>query len=716
MKGNTHRSNKDSMLRAECTMLAVAINVVLAYLSNRLGLPIYLDTIGTMCIAAMAGLFPGIMAAIATNVLCIMFDDTAIYFGIVNVIVAMYTAWSVREKNFRKVKTVVVFILTAGVLAGSLSAILQYGLFRGTQNAAINTLMETVVGPGKTPGFTALFVVNVFLNIFNLGLSIVVTLIILYLVPDETQKRIRYSGWRQKPLTKEELKEMDFLSRSVDFSVKKRTTIMLFGVAFTLSLIMAWIGIRLYFKSYKESRIDSATYAAKFAAELIDGDQMAEYLAKGEKAPGYAETEHMLTHIRETAAGVTNLYAVQFRENGVHIAFDLDTEDMDGVEAGTILPLKEAFKPYINDFYAGREVEPIESDSLEGWLVTACAPIFDSKGRCVGYAAADVVMSYVTEYLGDFFMRAFMIMSGFFILVLGYGLWTAGIYMVYPLDKMMEGVEEFIEAGADQQKLDDAVRHLRTIDVHTGDEIEKLYELICNMASNQTEQIRSIQRFNENTAKLQDGLIITMADLVENRDSDTGDHIQKTAAYVKIIVEGLKKKGYYAEKLTPKFMSDVVRSAPLHDIGKINISDKVLNKPGKLTDEEYEVIKTHTTAGKDIIEKAINTVKGESYLKEARNMAAYHHERWDGNGYPEGLHGEVIPLSARIMAVADVFDALTSPRVYKEAYPLDVALKMLEDGSGTQFDPKCVEVFIEALPEVKVIWRRYNQGNQRGSS
>ena len=214
---------------------------------------------------------------------------------------------------------------------------------------------------------------------------------------------------------------------------------------------------------------------------------------------------------------------------------------------------------------------------------------------------------------------------------------------------------------------------------------------------------------SESTAMMQDGLIITMADMVENRDSDTGAHIQKTAAYVKIIVEGLVKKGYYPEKITPKFVSDVVRSAPLHDVGKINIPDNVLNKPGKLTPEEFEIMKTHTIHGKKIIENAISTVNGENYLKEARNMASYHHERWDGKGYPEGLHGEVIPLSARIMAVADVFDALTSPRVYKPAFPLDEALEILKDGSGKQFDPKCVEVFFEALPEVKVILRKYNK-------
>jgi HD-GYP domain-containing protein (c-di-GMP phosphodiesterase class II) len=134
-----------------------------------------------------------------------------------------------------------------------------------------------------------------------------------------------------------------------------------------------------------------------------------------------------------------------------------------------------------------------------------------------------------------------------------------------------------------------------------------------------------------------------------------------------------------------------------------------LNKPGKLTAEEFEIMKTHTSAGEKIMEKAISTVEGENYLKEARNMAAYHHARWDGKGYPEGLHGEVIPLSARITSVADVFDALTSTRVYKPAFPLEEALALIQEGSGTQFDPKCVEVFMESLPEVKVILRKYNE-------
>ena len=199
-----------------------------------------------------------------------------------------------------------------------------------------------------------------------------------------------------------------------------------------------------------------------------------------------------------------------------------------------------------------------------------------------------------------------------------------------------------------------------------------------------------------------------MANMVENRDSDTGAHIQKTAEYVKIIVEGAKNKGYYANQITPDFIAAVIRSAPLHDVGKINISDTILNKPGKLTTEEYDIMKTHTLIGKKIIDDAVGTFDDENYLKEARNMATYHHERWDGKGYPEGLSGEDIPLSARIMAIADVFDALISPRVYKDPFPFDKAISIIKENSGSQFDPKLVEVFLDSLDEVKVVLKHYN--------
>jgi HD-GYP domain-containing protein (c-di-GMP phosphodiesterase class II) len=228
------------------------------------------------------------------------------------------------------------------------------------------------------------------------------------------------------------------------------------------------------------------------------------------------------------------------------------------------------------------------------------------------------------------------------------------------------------------------------------------------METDMAKQLSDIRQYAENTLKMQNGLMVLMADMVGVRDSDTGAHIQKTAAYVKIIMEGLIRKGYYKEILTPQYMEDVIKSAPLHDVGKIHIPDAILNKTVALTDEEFEIMKSHTTWGKTIIDKAISEVEGESYLREARNMAAYHHERWDGKGYPEGLKGEEIPLSARIMAVADVFDALTSPRIYKQAFSLSKVVEMIEEDKGVKFDPRCVEVLIEALPEVREVLKRLN--------
>ena len=159
--------------------------------------------------------------------------------------------------------------------------------------------------------------------------------------------------------------------------------------------------------------------------------------------------------------------------------------------------------------------------------------------------------------------------------------------------------------------------------------------------------------------------------------------------------------------LTDEYIDSVIKSAPLHDIGKIRISDSILNKPGKLTDEEFEIMKQHTTYGAQVIEQCISTLPGSNFLGEAKNIAKYHHEKWNGKGYPEGLSGEDIPLSARIMAVADVFDALISKRVYKDAFSFDKAMEIIKEDSGTHFDPKVAEAFLAASAQVRETARRF---------
>ena len=223
------------------------------------------------------------------------------------------------------------------------------------------------------------------------------------------------------------------------------------------------------------------------------------------------------------------------------------------------------------------------------------------------------------------------------------------------------------------------------------------------------EYIVEMQRQNEKINRLQNGLIMVLADMVESRDQCTGDHVRKTAAYTGIIMRQLKRDGIYTDQLTDEFMKDVENSAPLHDVGKIQVPDAILNKPGRLTDEEFDMMKKHTSAGSEIISRAMNTVSEEdsSYLEEARNLAHYHHEKWNGMGYPDGLKGEDIPLSARVMAVADVFDALVSKRPYKDGFPFEKAMAIIRESSGSHFDPNVVNAFVEASDEVRQVMNTY---------
>ena len=200
--------------------------------------------------------------------------------------------------------------------------------------------------------------------------------------------------------------------------------------------------------------------------------------------------------------------------------------------------------------------------------------------------------------------------------------------------------------------------------------------------------------------QLKDGTIYVMVSLAEFRDECTGNHIRRTQSYVRALAEDLAKTAQYSGTLTPEKISLFTKSAPLHDIGKITIPDEILLKPGKYTKEEFEVMKPHSLRGYEILQQAaIFTGENDDYLNCAMDIALYHHEKWDGSGYPEGKKGSDIPLSARLMAVADVYDALRSKRPYKEAYSHQEAINQIKLGSGTHFDPDIVEALFNIQDE-----------------
>lgn len=215
------------------------------------------------------------------------------------------------------------------------------------------------------------------------------------------------------------------------------------------------------------------------------------------------------------------------------------------------------------------------------------------------------------------------------------------------------------------------------------------------------EKTGDLRRHNEKMLELQNNIIIAMANLIESRDGDTGEHVKRTSRYVTMLAEAAQKKGLYPEMLTDSYVELLAKAAPMHDIGKISVPDSILQKPGKLTPEEFEWIKSHAPEGGRIIREVMDGIEEKEYVDIAATVAEGHHEKWDGSGYPSGLKGTEIPLSARIMAIADVFDALISKRCYKEAMSLDDAFRIISESAGTHFDPELAQIFVTLRPEIE---------------
>lgn len=219
-----------------------------------------------------------------------------------------------------------------------------------------------------------------------------------------------------------------------------------------------------------------------------------------------------------------------------------------------------------------------------------------------------------------------------------------------------------------------------------------LYIVICLRNVKEIYQDVKIKRF-------QHEVISSLALVVESRDQNTGGHISRTVDYVRGITSAMKHDARYLS-LRNNFLDLVVQAAPMHDIGKVRISDAILNKPSKLTEEEYAIMKMHTVYGAELIKGTMKNIEEDDFFDVAQNIALYHHERYDGTGYPSGLAGEEIPIEARVMAIADVYDALVSERVYKKAVSKEEAIKIIKEGAGTQFDKNLVELFCGCIDKI----------------
>lgn len=215
---------------------------------------------------------------------------------------------------------------------------------------------------------------------------------------------------------------------------------------------------------------------------------------------------------------------------------------------------------------------------------------------------------------------------------------------------------------------------------------------------------KEIEKRTKDVVAIQNVTIFAMASLAETRDNETGNHIKRTSTYVKMLAKKLQNHPKFKAYLTDEMIDTLYKSAPLHDIGKIGIPDHILLKPAKLTPEEFEIMKTHTTLGKEAIEHAEKELGYEvDFLKTAKEIAYSHQEKYDGSGYPLGLKGDEIPISARLMSIADVYDALRSKRIYKNSLNLEMTLKIMKEGRGSHFDPDMLDAFLEIYDEIEVV-------------
>ena len=683
-------------------LCGILLNLFLSKAVSLLELPIYLDSVGTILATFLGGLVPGVLTGYFTNLLKYIFWDTdSIYYAAINVLLSVLAVFLFRKKWFRTWRkallSVPLFALIGGML-GSLLTLMLYGF--DFADGTSGDIARWLYGQGLQNVAICQILGDFMLDLADKLITVVLTVLLYRSVYPALKSRFSHQSWLQNPMDDETYQAAQKF-HPLGLSLRTKLVLLLTLSILPIAAVTSGISYYTFYQSTLDSHEQMGLGVTRVIMSSLDPERIDEYLEMGENAPGYNDTKAVLTDLLQSSEDIQYVYVYQIREDGVHVVFDADTPDLPGDDPGTVKEFEDAFLVNKTQLLAGEKIDRIISNDSYGYLMSIYSPVKNSSGKTVCYACVDIDMSLLMDTGYQFLARNISLFIGLAMLILAAVLWFAENGIILPINSMAVAAEGYA-FNSEAQRAESA-EQIHRLGIRTRDEIENLYHAIMKTTDDSVQYIAESQEKNRIITRMQESLIMTMADLVESRDQSTGDHIKKTADYTRIIMDELRKEGHYTDLLTDEYVSDVYRSALLHDIGKIRIPDAVLNKPGRLTDEEFELMKKHTIYGGEVIEKTKHASANISYLNVAKDLATYHHEWWNGRGYPEGLKGEAIPLSARIMAVADVFDALVSRRCYKEGFSIEKSLGIIREESGTHFDPLVAGAFLNAEDQVRKV-------------
>lgn len=496
---------------------ALLLNLAGSFITQHFGLTIYLDTCGTIFIAALGGYVPGIAVGFFTNVIKSIFDSQQMYFCTVNILVAAYAAYFARKGFFKSLGKVLMLILPLALMTSAF-AMLIYNLLNST------SFLQTV------SQFHLSFVTSLLGEFLDKGLSLLVAFVLLKSIPKSVIAAFKLVGKRQAPLSDEMQQALDKKNYLLSSSLRTKMLTILMVSSLLVSFSLSFISYLLFREAAMSDRIKTVDSMVAVILNELKPDHVTEYIELGRSYEEYRKIEEKLYAIKNSNTYIQYIYVYRIEPDGCHVVFDLDTAKVRANNPGEVVPIDKAAEPYRHDLIAGRPIPPILSDDEYGNLLTLYKPLYDKTGKCQCYAIVDFSLDVLSDHMRSFTIKLLALFTGCFIFIFVVGLWFIENNIILPVDTMAYCARNFAYDNPDERRKH--FERIRGLQVRTGDEIENLYSSLLKMTENISMYLEHLQIEKVRVENMR--LQVFAMDELAHKDSLTG--IKNKAAYNREIV------------------------------------------------------------------------------------------------------------------------------------------------------------------------------------